>query len=81
MERMLKNGTITNINIQYPGDGSTALMYQAGCYGTKAAMEWLLNRQPPADVHIISKSKSALLIAAVYASDPEKYLSMGQNVT
>ena len=43
MERMLKNGTITNINIQYPGDGSTALMYQAGCYGTKAAMEWLLN--------------------------------------
>ncbi len=44
MERMLKNGTITNINIQDPGwNDNTALMYQAGCYGTKAAMEWLLN--------------------------------------
>ena len=52
-EGMIRNGTMPpDINVQDNVWGNcTALIYQTD-YGTKEAMEWLLTRQPPADVNI-----------------------------
>jgi hypothetical protein len=65
MDRMLKDGTVPDINFQDGRYGDlTALMYQAE-HGTVNAMQWLLNHDPPATVEVKDSSGRTALFGAI----------------
>ncbi len=65
MGRMLSDGCIPDVNVRDADfDNGTALHYQS-YFGTKEAMEWLLAREPPAQVDVKDESGFTPLMMAV----------------
>ena len=75
-EEMIRDGTMpADINVRDSlfSNDYTALMFQAvDDDGTKEAMEWLLTRQPPADVNLRNKEGKTALMYAFDRDDPDK---------
>ena len=66
MERMLGDGSVTDINVRFWCNGNyvTALMYQSSQENAETTIEWLLTRHPPADINLQDvNGKTALNLA------------------